>query len=309
MQEKVNIALRKINNVILGKEQQVKIIAATWLTGGHVLLEDTPGTGKTVLAKCFSKVFSCHYGRIQFTPDLLPSDITGLTIYDPESKKFNFKKGPIFSTFLLADEINRATPRTQSALLEAMAENQITIDNHLTNLSENFFVIATQNPIESHGTFPLPEAQLDRFTVKLSLGLLSPDREFQMIKTQLNQNILANLSALVSQSEISDTKKIIQKIKIDDSIIQYIINIAEQTRKDENIKFGVSPRATLAYTKLARAYAYLSGRDYVIPTDIYELAVPVLSHRIILTEDAIFDGIDSKTIIKYILQKVKPPKL
>jgi MoxR-like ATPase len=309
MKSKIEALLSEINNVILDKEEQIKIIFSTWLMGGHVLIEDIPGTGKTVLAKAFACVCDSNYGRVQFTPDLLPNDIIGITIYDQESKKFYFKKGAIFSTFFLADEINRATPRTQSALLEAMAEKQITIENRTTKLSPNFFVMATQNPIESHGTFPLPEAQLDRFTVRLALGFLKPSSEAKMIISQLQGHPLSKVKPVISQDDLILIKKEVEKVKIDEDIISYILNIAKKTRTHKSIKHGASPRATIAYTKLARAYAYISGRDHVIPADVYNLAISVLNHRITLSEDALFDGITPNEIITDIMKLSKPPKL
>jgi MoxR-like ATPase len=309
MKLKIEALLAEINNVILDKEEQIKIIFSTWLMGGHVLIEDIPGTGKTVLAKAFARVCDSNYGRVQFTPDLLPNDIIGITIYDQESKKFYFRKGAIFSTFFLADEINRATPRTQSALLEAMAEKQITIENRTTKLSPNFFVMATQNPIESHGTFPLPEAQLDRFTVRLALGFLKPSSEAKMIFSQLHGHPLSKVKQVMSQDDLSLIKKEVEKVKIDEDIISYILNIAQKTRSHKSIKHGASPRATIAYTKLARAYAYISGRDHVLPADVYNLAISVLNHRITLSEDALFDGITPNEIIAEIMKSSKPPKL
>ena len=309
MKSKLEALLAEINSVILDKEEQIRIIFSTWLMGGHVLIEDIPGTGKTVLAKAFAKVCDSNYGRVQFTPDLLPNDIIGITIYDQESKKFYFKKGAIFSTFFLADEINRATPRTQSALLEAMAEKQITIENRTTKLSPNFFVMATQNPIESHGTFPLPEAQLDRFTVRLALGYLKPSSEAKMILSQLQGHPLSKVKQIISQDDLSLIKKEVKKVKIDEDIINYILNIAQKTRSHKSIKHGASPRATIAYTKLVRAYAYIAGRDHVIPADVYSLAISVLNHRITLTEDALFDGITPNEIISEIMKSSKPPKL
>jgi MoxR-like ATPase len=309
MKARIQALLAQVNSVILDKEEQTKIIFSTWLMGGHVLLEDIPGTGKTVLAKAFSKVCNSNFGRVQFTPDLLPSDIIGITIYDQDSKKFYFRKGAIFSTFFLADEINRATPRTQAALLEAMAEKQITIENKTTELSKNFFVVATQNPIESHGTFPLPEAQLDRFTVRVSLGFLKPASEAKMIIDQLNGHPLTKVKILVSQEHLSEMKKEVESVQIDKDIISYILEIAQKTRNHKSIKHGTSPRATIAFTKLVRAYAYVSGRDHVLPADVYNLAIPVLNHRLTLSEDALFDGITTTEIISEIMKSMKPPKL
>ena len=306
---KIGQVLGEINKVILDKEEEIEMIFATWLMGGHVLLEDLPGTGKTVLAKCFSKVCQVDFGRVQFTPDLLPNDIIGTTIYDQESRKFYFRKGPLFSDFFLADEINRATPRTQAALLESMAEKQITIENKTTELSPTFFVMATQNPLEQHGTFPLPEAQLDRFTIKLSLGFLKPDLEKKMIQDQLKRTPLNDLVPVLDMNELIQLHKMTSLVKVDESILEYVVQIANATRNHPKLKHGISPRASLAYTKLAQAYALVKGRDHIIPADIYHLAIPIMKHRVILTEDALFDGENKDEIIQDILKRVKAPKI
>ncbi|MAZ50081.1 MAG: magnesium chelatase [Halobacteriovoraceae bacterium] len=306
---KIKQLLSEINKVILDKNEEIEMIFAVWLMGGHVLLEDLPGTGKTVLAKCFSKACQVDFGRVQFTPDLLPNDIIGTTIYDQETRKFYFRKGPLFSDFFLADEINRATPRTQAALLESMAEKQITIENRTTELSPTFFVMATQNPLEQHGTFPLPEAQLDRFTIKLSLGFLSQQREIEMIKSQLVHSPLNDLAPVLTQTEVVQLHKLASKVKADQAILEYVVQIADATRNHPKLKHGISPRASLAYTKLAQSYALIKGRDHVIPADIFHLAKPVMSHRLILTEDALFDGEKTDHIVDEILKRVKAPKL
>lgn len=306
---KIKQLLGEINKVILDKNEEIEMIFAVWLMGGHVLLEDLPGTGKTVLAKCFSKACQVDFGRVQFTPDLLPNDIIGTTIYDQETRKFYFRKGPLFSDFFLADEINRATPRTQAALLESMAEKQITIENRTTELSPTFFVMATQNPLEQHGTFPLPEAQLDRFTIKLSLGFLSQQREIEMIKSQLDRSPLNDLTPVLTQAEVVQLHKLASKVKVDQTILEYVVQIADATRKHPKLKHGISPRASLAYTKLAQSYALIKGRDHVIPADIFHLAKPVMSHRLILTEDALFDGEKTNHIVDEILKRVKAPRL
>jgi MoxR-like ATPase len=309
MEKTIKKILEGIDSVILDKSDQVELIFATWLMGGHVLLEDLPGTGKTVLAKAFAKICKTSFGRVQFTPDLLPGDILGTTIYDAETKKFYFRKGPIFSNFFLADEINRATPRTQSALLEAMGEGQITIENRTTDLPKNFMVIATQNPLESHGTFPLPEAQLDRFTVKISLGGLDLDGERRMLKSQEKCHPLDNLKPVISEENFLEIQKAVKSIVFSDDIVEYLLKIMQFTRKDHRILYGASSRATLAYKSLAQAIALIKGRDYVIPNDVYSIAVPVLNHRIILTEDSIFEGTTTEDVIKDILKQVKAPRL
>ncbi len=307
--EKIHTLLDQINDIVLEKKDKVKVIFATWLMGGHVLLEDIPGTGKTILAKCFASSCDLKLGRVQFTPDLLPSDILGNTIYESESKKFLFRKGAIFSHFFLADEINRATPRTQSALLEAMAEKQITVENKTTKLPEVFFVMATQNPIESHGTFPLPEAQLDRFTIRTNLGFLSLSGEAKMIQNHLQNQKVEQLKPILNEEELMAIKNEISKVSIDNSLIEYIVKIITATRSHSTIQHGASARASLALTQLSQAYAYLSGRGYVIPSDIYDLVIPVLNHRVILTEEAEFEDLNVEDVLKEILKKTPAPKI
>ena len=307
--EKIHTLLDQINDIVLEKNDKVKVIFATWLMGGHVLLEDIPGTGKTILAKCFASSCDLKLGRVQFTPDLLPSDILGNTIYESESKKFLFRKGAIFSHFFLADEINRATPRTQSALLEARAEKQITVENKTTKLPEVFFVMATQNPIESHGTFPLPEAQLDRFTIRTNLGFLSLSGEAKMIQNHLQNQKVEQLKPILNEEELMAIKNEISKVSIDNSLIEYIVKIITATRSHSTIQHGASARASLALTQLSQAYAYLSGRGYVIPSDIYDLVIPVLNHRVILTEEAEFEDLNVEDVLKEILKKTPAPKI
>jgi MoxR-like ATPase len=296
-----------INKVIHGKEKQIQLIIAAWLSDGHVLIEDVPGTGKTVLAKTIAKSVDINFGRVQFTTDLLPSDIIGTTIYDDEKKKLLFRKGPIFSTFFLGDEINRATPRTQSALLECMAERQVTIENTTTQLHKLFFVMATQNPIEQHGTFPLPEAQLDRFSIKISLGYPNREMEVLMAKNRYQINPLDQIEAVISSEEIVKIKESLNQIAIHESVYQYTMDIIEATRKHTDLKLGASPRATLILLKMAQALAYINGDDYVRATNVYQLCNPVLTHRILLTPEAKFAGKSSTNVIKDILLKIKAP--
>lgn len=296
-----------INKVIHGKEKQIQHIIAAWLADGHVLLEDVPGTGKTVLAKTIAKSVDLHFGRVQFTTDLLPSDIIGTTIYDDEKKKLLFRKGPIFSTFFLGDEINRATPRTQSALLECMAERQVTIENTTTSLDKLFFVIATQNPIEQHGTFPLPEAQLDRFSIKLTLGYPAKEMELLMAKNRYLINPYDVIGPVITGDEILKIKKSVSEIKIQDSVYNYAMDVIEATRKHPDCKLGASPRSFLTLIKMAQAMAYINGDDFVRPSIIYNLCNPVLAHRLSLTPEAKFSGKNINEVIKDILLKIKAP--
>ncbi len=297
----------EVSKVIFGKENELKYILAAWLSGGHVLLEDVPGNGKTVLAKSISKSVDINFSRVQFTPDLLPSDIIGTTIYDEQSRKFFFRKGPLFTTILLADEINRATPRTQSALLEAMAEKQITIEKRSNSLGENFFVLATQNPVEQYGTFPLPEAQLDRFMIKLSLGYPDRESEAKLLKSRAHGDPLDLVKGVLCLEDLVKAKQEISKIHISDKVYDYILDIVEQTRNHPKLKLGASPRAPLALCSLSKAIAYIEGQNSVLPSYVYELAPLVLSHRLILDSKTQYSGISSEDIVREILNNVKTP--
>ena len=284
-----NVLLEKvtqnIGKVIIGKEEVITLLLTALLADGHVLLEDVPGTGKTKLAKSLAKSLDAKFNRIQFTPDLLPSDITGLTIYDQKKGEFVLRKGPAFTNILLADEINRATPRTQSGLLECMEERQITIDGETYPAGNPFFVIATQNPVETLGTFPLPEAQMDRFMMKLSMGLPSKEEECNILERYMKEEPLAMLEPVISGEEFKHAKDEIKDVFVHKCILEYMAEIVAATRQGENVVMGVSPRGTLALLHCAKAYAYLLGRNFVTPDDIKDLAVPVLSHRIVLGYD------------------------
>lgn len=273
--------MENVGKVIIGKETVIKNVLTAIVSGGHILLEDVPGTGKTKLAKALAKSMSVDFARIQFTPDLLPTDITGLNVYDRESNGFVLRKGPVFTNILLADEINRATPRTQSGLLECMEEKQVSIDGTTYRLEEPFFVIATQNPIETTGTFVLPEAQLDRFLMRLSMGLPAKEEEVSILSCYDKADPLETLQAVVSPEELFAVRKEAQAVHVNPSIFEYIVDIAAKTREDEAVISGVSPRGSLALLRAAKAYATLQGRNYVVPDDVKELAVPVLSHRIV----------------------------
>lgn len=269
-----------IKKVIIGNELTIDLIITTMLSGGHILLEDTPGTGKTTLAKTLAKSISCDFSRIQFTPDLLPSDITGMNIYDKKEDNFKFIEGPVMTNILLADEINRATPRTQSALLEAMQEKQVTVDGTTRILNDPFMVIATQNPIETSGTFPLPEAQLDRFTMQLSMGFPSEDDEFLMLTRFGERNPLDEIEAVLTTEEIIALRKEASEVKIHKDLVKYIVSIVQATRNNSQIFIGASPRSSLSLQEVAKAHALICGRNFVLPEDIKELAPYVLSHRI-----------------------------
>lgn len=305
--ESVLSLIENASKVIVGKEESIKLLVATWLTGGHALIEDLPGTGKTVLAKTLSRLVNVPMGRVQFTPDLLPADITGSSIYDQQTHQFKFERGPLFCTFFLADEINRATPRTQSALLEAMSERQVTADNQTHDLDRAFFVVATQNPIEHHGTFPLPEAQLDRFAIKLSLGYMSPKEEQSMLKDRLMEDPLDKVSPVMEKSRFFEIKQEIKKVKVHDSIYDYVVKIVDQTRKSSELDAGCSPRASLTLLRMAQAFALFDGEDFVRPQSIYNLVPYVLGHRLILSQESRFAGLTEKDYLTKLLSRISPP--
>lgn len=292
-----------VSKTIVGKERIINYVLAAMVAGGHILLEDVPGTGKTKLAKSLAKSMSVDFARIQFTPDLLPTDITGLNVYDRESNGFVLRKGPVFTNILLADEINRATPRTQSGLLECMEEKQVSIDGKTYRLEEPFFVIATQNPIETTGTFVLPEAQLDRFIMRLSMGLPDKAEEISILSCYDKQDPLATLEAVVTPEELMAVRAEAEQVYVHPSIFEYIVDIVKKTRESESVVMGVSPRGSLALLRAAKAYAALQGRSYVIPDDIKELAAPVLAHRIVqgytqsVQSERFIEGIVKGTVV------------
>ncbi|MBU5470520.1 MoxR family ATPase [Falcatimonas sp. MSJ-15] len=303
---KINVVRDNISSVIVGKEHITNLLITSLIAGGHVLLEDVPGTGKTVLAKSLAKSVECEFQRIQFTPDLLPSDVTGLNYYNQKEGEFVFRKGPVFANIVLADEINRATPRTQSSLLECMEEKQVTIDGITHKLEEPFLVIATQNPIETAGTFPLPEAQLDRFLMQIHMGNLNKDEELAIIERFLTDSPLNTLNAVCTKEDIREMMAASKEVYIHNDLREYIVDIVNATRKSADIAMGVSPRGTLAFVNAVRAYALVSGRDYVTPEDIKALAVPVLAHRIILQRGRVgAKGSDAK--ILETLAEIKVP--
>lgn len=271
---------QNISQVIVGRQDTLDLLLAALLADGHVLLEDVPGTGKTMLAKALSKSLSLNFSRIQFTPDLLPSDVTGLNYFDQKESRFVLRKGPVFTQILLADEINRATPRTQSSLLEAMEERQVTIDGDTYMLEQPFFVIATQNPVETAGTYPLPEAQLDRFLMEISMGYPDKEEELAILERFGTGNPLAGLSPVCGHQELAKVREAAAGVYVHPSLKSYLVDIVQATRNDPQILNGVSPRGSLAFFRAARAYALVQGRSYVVPEDIKTLAVPVLAHRL-----------------------------
>ena len=296
--------VENVSKVIIGKEKEIELIIVSFLSGGHVLLEDIPGMGKTMMIKAFAKTLNLPFKRIQFTPDLLPSDITGINFYNQKIEDFQFREGPLFSNIILTDEINRATPRTQSSLLEAMEEKQVTADGETRRLQDPFMVLATQNPVESYGTFPLPEAQLDRFFMRIKLGYPTKGEE-KVIITRNITNPLDTIEAIVNGEELSFILESISNISIKDEIMDYLVNIVAETRNKPGIELGVSPRGSIALFKASRVYAGLNGRDYIIPEDIKAMAPYVLNHRIISRgANKIEDSIE---LVKGIVDSVDTP--
>lgn len=295
-----------VSKVIVGKGNVTDLILTALIAGGHVLLEDVPGTGKTMIAKSFAKSIDAEFARIQFTPDLLPSDITGINYYNQKQGEFVFRKGPVFSNILLADEINRATPRTQSALLECMEEHQVTVDGETRKLGFPFIVIATQNPIETAGTYQLPEAQLDRFLLQISMGYPKQNEELEIIKRFMTDSPLESLLAVCNADDVKGMVKEAEGVHVDEAIMNYIVDIADKTRNNINIAIGVSTRGVINMVKAVKAYAYINGRNYVVPEDVYNLAIPVFVHRILLSR-GISDSAHREDVMREVIGQCKVP--
>jgi len=296
-----------VGEVIVGKKETVELVMVALLCEGHVLIEDVPGIGKTMLAKAVARSLNCSFKRIQSTPDLLPSDVTGIHYYNQKTSEFEFRPGPVMANVVLVDEINRATPRTQSCLLECMQEQQVTVDLDTVPLPRPFLVIATQNPVELEGTFPLPEAQLDRFLLRVSLGYPSEDEEASILSRFQQDNPLDNLSSVIEAAELLELQKLCRQVHVDDSIRGYAVAISRATRDHEGIRLGASPRASLGLHLASQALAAIRGRDYVIPDDVKYLAVPVMAHRLISKAEARLKGHSAEEMVQAIVSTVPVP--
>jgi len=302
IQDYIQLITSNIEKVIVGKQETIELLMVALLCEGHVLLEDVPGTGKTMLARSMAISIGGDFKRLQCTPDLLPNDITGVSIFNQQTAQFEFRHGPVFVNILLADEINRATPRTQSALLEAMQEQQVTVDGDTRLLPRPFMVLATQNPVEFEGTFPLPEAQLDRFMMRVSLGYPSADDERQILKNLQREHPITHLGKVVDSTELLEFQHRVWEIHIDETLQDFIIKLVTATRNHPELVLGGSPRASLALFKTSQALAAIKGRDYVIPDDIKQLAVPTLAHRLMMRPESELRGRSTKTIVKEIVE-------
>lgn len=293
--------------VVHGKTRPLQLLVATIFAGGHVLMEDVPGVGKTTLSKTLAKTIGGDFKRVQFTPDLLPTDILGSSIYNPRDGSFEFRQGPIFANVVLADEINRASPRTQSSLLEAMSEGQATVEGTTYVLPRPFLVLATQNPVEFHGTYPLPEAQLDRFAVKLSMGYPAKLDEAAILEGQRGSHPLERLQAAIKLEELVEVQKEVAQVKMSADVLDYLLSIVESTRMDARLRLGSSPRGSLAYYRVCQSWAYCQGRDYVIPDDLQKMAEPVLAHRLVLDTKTKYSGTSKEQIVAELLKKIAVP--
>ncbi len=296
-----------VERVIIGKRREVHMTLIALLCEGHLLIEDVPGVGKTMLARSIAKSIGCSFRRIQFTPDMLPSDVTGVSVFNQKTSEFEFRPGPVMTQILLADEINRATPKTQSALLEAMEERQVTVDGVTYPMESPFLVLATQNPIEYEGTFPLPEAQIDRFMMRVSLGYPSAADEIRILESQRERHPIFELGQVISAEELVTAQAAVKQVYADDLIKEYIVDLANATRHHPDVYLGVSPRGSLALFKTTRAYAALQGRDYVIPDDVKALLEPTFAHRLIISPSARIKNVEARAVVEQIASSVPVP--
>ena len=299
--------VHNIERVIQGKRDVIELVLLCLVSEGHLLLEDVPGVGKTNLAKSLATSIECSFGRVQFTPDLLPSDVVGLTVWNRGENSFDFRPGPVFNNIVLADEINRASPKTQAALLEAMAEDQVTVDGVTYPLDQPFMVIATQNPIEHEGTYPLPESQLDRFLMRVSVGYPSPHAELEILDTHGDHDPFRDIGPVVNAEDVQRLALATRQVHVAPSLKAYLVDVAQATRRSSHLSLGVSPRATLALQRVAKARAAAEGRSYVLPDDVKALAVPVLAHRLIVTPEAQLQGISPGDALAEVLRAVPVP--
>ncbi|MBI3521885.1 MAG: MoxR family ATPase [Chloroflexi bacterium] len=304
LSQRAKAVVDNVERVIFGKHHEVELALVALLCRGHILVEDVPGTGKTVLSKALARSLGCTFRRIQFTPDLLPSDVTGVSIYNQRTQEFQFRAGPVMSQIVLADEINRATPKTQSALLEAMDEQQVTVDGTTYPLPDPFLVLATQNPIEYEGTFPLPEAQLDRFFLRLQLGYPKEREEVAILDAQRVQHPLETISQVLSADELLDAQLRVKDIHLAEPVKTYVVSVVTATRSHPDVYLGASPRGSLALARAAQAYAAINGRDYVVPDDVKALAGPALAHRLILQPQARLKDLAATTVVAEVLASV-----
>ena len=307
IERKVNQVMDEVETVIIGKRDVIRLVLTSILSNGHVLIDDVPGVGKTTLAKSFAKALGCSFKRVQLTPDLLPSDVTGTSVFNQKTAEFEFRSGPIFAQFVLADEINRATPKTQSGLLECMEERQVTIDGITHRLPSPFFVIATENSVEYHGTYPLPEAQLDRFMMRISMGYPDQSEESQILDSQIVEHPIVNVKTALESSEIGSLQRAVTGVYLEPSVRDYIVGLVAATRNHPMVLLGASPRGSLNLSHAARSLAAISGRDYVMPDDVKALAIPILAHRLILKPEARSHNVTQIGVVEEMLSAAAVP--
>ncbi|WP_096155837.1 MULTISPECIES: AAA family ATPase [Bacillus] len=307
MQPQVQRIIDNIGKVMIGKQHVAELSVVSLLAGGHVLLEDVPGVGKTMMVRALAKSVGAEFKRIQFTPDLLPSDVTGSSVYNPKELRFEFRPGPIMGNIILADEINRTSPKTQAALLEGMEEASVTVDGNTLQLDRPFFVMATQNPIEYEGTYPLPEAQLDRFLFKMNMGYPTPQEEVDILNSTEKRQPIHELESVVTLEELREMQLQVKEVHVDQTVKEYIVDMMNRTRTHQAVYLGASPRGSVALMKAAQSYAFVKGRDYVLPDDVQYLAKYALTHRIILKSEAKFEGITAEQVIDKVINRTPVP--